>query len=84
VPYYETTFGSLDLNSIPVDNVAKIEIQKGVSSVLYGPNGLAGIINIITKKPGVRPSLDARVETGDDQEYRFSASHGMKVGMLNY
>ena len=57
VPYYETTYGSLNLDSIPTDNVAKIEIQKGVSSVLYGPNALAGVINIITKKgPNGLPS----------------------------
>ncbi len=51
VPYYETNFGKLDLNQIPVDNVAKIEVTKGGASVLYGPNSLAGVINIITKKP---------------------------------
>ena len=51
VPYYETNFGKLDLNQIPVDNIAKIEVTKGGSSVLYGPNAIAGVINIITKKP---------------------------------
>ena len=31
VPYYETKYGKLDLNQIPVDNVAKIEVTKGSS-----------------------------------------------------
>jgi iron complex outermembrane recepter protein len=84
VPYYETSYGSLDLNSIPADNVAKIEIQKGVSSVLYGPNGLAGVINIITKKATDRPAVGALVEAGDYESRRFTFWHGMKVNKINY
>lgn len=84
VPYYETNYGSLDLNSIPVDNVAKIEVQKGVSSVLYGPNAISGVINIITKKSTTRPSLVARAEVGDYESRRYAISHGMKAGMFNY
>jgi outer membrane cobalamin receptor len=84
VPYYETNYGSLDLNSIPVDNIARIEVQKGVSSVLYGPNAISGVINIITKKSTTRPSLVARAEVGDYESRRYAISHGMKVGMINY
>ncbi len=84
VPYYETAYGSLDLNSIPADNVAKIEIQKGVSSVLYGPNGLAGVINIITKKATDRPALGALVEAGDYESRRYTFWHGMKIKKVNY
>jgi outer membrane receptor protein involved in Fe transport len=84
VPYYETNYGYLNLNTIPVENIAKIVVEKGVSSVLYGPNSLAGVINIITKKPTDRPSLDMKAEYGDYRAYELSASHGMKVGMLSY
>ncbi|WP_196593287.1 TonB-dependent receptor plug domain-containing protein [Pectinatus sottacetonis] len=39
------------LNNIPIDQVEKIEIVKGANSVLYGPQAIGGVINIITKKP---------------------------------
>ncbi len=52
--------------------------------MLYGPNSLGGVINIITKKPTDRPSLDVKAEYGDYQASDLSISHGMKVGMLNY
>ena len=84
VPYYETKYGSLDLNEIPVDNVARIEVTKGAASVLYGPNALMGVINIITKKPTEKPSVDATVEGGPHGTNRESVSHGMKVGMFSY
>lgn len=84
VPYYETSAGKLDLNQIATDNVAKIEVIKGAPSVLYGPNAEAGVINIITKKPSDKPSISASYEIGELDADRFSFSHGMKVGMLNY
>ncbi|MDW7998186.1 MAG: TonB-dependent receptor, partial [Thermodesulfovibrio sp.] len=35
---------------IPIDDIEKIEIVKGPSSVLYGSNAMGGVVNIITKK----------------------------------
>jgi iron complex outermembrane receptor protein len=84
VPYYETNFGKLDLNQIPADNVAKIEITKGAASVLYGPNALAGVINIITKKPAKKLSFDTLAEIGENGTYKLSLSNGMKSGIFNY
>ena len=84
VPYYETNFGKLDLNQIPVDNVAKIEVTKGGASVLYGPNAFAGVINIITKKPAKKISVDALAEIGENGTYKLSLSNGAKVGIFNY
>jgi iron complex outermembrane recepter protein len=84
VPYYETKYGFLDMNEIPVDNVAKIEVTKGAASVLYGPNALMGVVNIITKKPTEKPSVDGTFEIGPNGTNRESLSHGMKVGIFNY
>jgi iron complex outermembrane recepter protein len=84
VPYYETKYGWLDSNEIPVDNVAKIEVTKGAASVLYGPNALMGVVNIITKKPTEKPSAEAILEFGPYGTNRESLSHGMKVGIFSY
>lgn len=84
VPYYETNYGKLDLNQIPVDNIAKIEVTKGASSVLYGPNAIAGVINIITKKPAEKPSAEAVLEVGEYATSKVSLTHGMKKGIFNY
>ena len=84
VPYYETRYGRLDLNQIPVDNVARIEVVKGAPSVLYGPNALMGVINIITKKGTEKIAAQATVEVGPNNTNRESLTHGRKVGMFNY
>lgn len=84
VPYYETKYGGFDLGQIPIDAVAKIEVTKGAASVLYGPNALMGVVNIITKKPTEKPSASATFEMGEDSTYRASLSHGQKLGIYNY
>jgi len=43
--------GVLDLSRISVGNVERVEVVKGPMSSLYGSEALAGVINIITKKP---------------------------------
>ncbi len=84
VPFYETKFGILDLNSVGTDNIAKIEIIKGAPSVLYGANSMGGVVNIITKKGTETPFTSGSVEMSENDTYRFSATHGMKKGIFNY
>ena len=43
--------GVLDLSRISVGNIERVEIVKGPMSSLYGSEALAGVINIISKKP---------------------------------
>lgn len=84
VPYYETNYGKLNLNQLPTSMIARIDIIKGAASVLYGPNAMAGVINIITKKQGIKPSLDALAEVGEDGAYHLNASHGNSLGKFKY
>jgi outer membrane receptor protein involved in Fe transport len=84
VPYYESKFGFLDLNSISTDNIAKIEIIKGAPSVLYGANAEGGVVNIITKKGTEKPFISASLELSENDTYRVSATHGMQKGIFNY
>ncbi|MFW5488696.1 MAG: TonB-dependent receptor [Desulfovibrio sp.] len=84
VPYYETKYGYLDLSSIPSSMISRIEVIKGASSVLYGPNAEGGVINIITKKGGDQPSLSLRGEMGDYGTNREVISGGGQKGIVNF
>ena len=42
--------GDIDYSMLNLNNVERIEVVKGASSVLYGSNAIGGVINIITKK----------------------------------
>ncbi|MDU4960317.1 MAG: TonB-dependent receptor [Sporomusaceae bacterium] len=51
-----STGNSYEWTRINLNNVERIEIVRGIASSLYGSDALAGVINIITKKPG-KPEL---------------------------
>jgi outer membrane receptor for ferrienterochelin and colicins len=51
VPLVGRSAGTLNLSRVSVGNIDRIEIVKGASSALYGSEALAGVINIITKRP---------------------------------
>ena len=38
-----------------INNIERIEVIKGPASVLYGSEGMGGVVNVITKKEGSRP-----------------------------
>ncbi|NJK85337.1 MAG: Plug domain-containing protein [Bacteroidales bacterium] len=51
-PVYNYSFGGTFWETLPVDlnDVERIEVIRGPSSALYGPNAVNGVINIITKR----------------------------------
>lgn len=53
------TTNAVDLNQIDVNSIERIEIVEGPMAVSYGPDAIAGVINIITRKP-IHNQLSAR------------------------
>jgi iron complex outermembrane receptor protein len=51
IPVYEPFFNSFDLKTFPAEEIENVKVIKGASSVLYGPNALGGVVNIITRRP---------------------------------
>lgn len=70
--------GVLDLSRISVGNIDRVEIVKGPMSSLYGSEALAGVINIITKKPeiGFKGSIFGQIIQKGAQEYRAELQYG--------
>ncbi len=83
VPMNDVYSTDIDLSSIPVRNIAKIVVNRGVSSVLYGTDGAAGTINVVTKKPD-KPFVDAKVEYGVPDSAAVSAAHGNAIDAFYY
>ncbi|MCH1921529.1 TonB-dependent receptor [Shewanella sp. A3A] len=73
---------SVDLNSIPVAMIQRVEILKDGASAVYGSDAIAGVINIITKKDFDGFQVDAKSSTtdrGDGQTYEGSLLYGFNT-----
>ncbi|GIU50415.1 ferric enterobactin uptake receptor [Shewanella sairae] len=66
VPASSTEDGQFDPSVIPTNQIARVDVSVGPTSVLYGPGGSAGVINIITKQGDASPSLSGKVESAPD------------------
>lgn len=51
----------LDFNRFLTADIAEIQVQKGYVSVLNGPGGLGGAINLVSRKPTKEVELEGRV-----------------------
>lgn len=74
--------GVIDLNSIPLSFIDRIEILRGGASAIYGADAIAGTVNIILKKyaPGLETSARIGISArGDAGMKRFSSGFGMRT-----
>lgn len=76
-PVIGRTRGTLDLERLGVSGVERVEIVKGPSSSLYGSEALAGVVNIITRRPeGVSAALQTRLETNATRDFTLEGEAG--------
>jgi len=67
--------------SIDINDVERIEIVRGPSSPLFGPNAVTGVINIITKRLGDSKTIaSANVQAGTLGTAIANASVGKQLG----
>ena len=55
LPLFGQQGGGLGLLQIPPMDLGQVELIKGVSSALYGAGAMAGVVNLIARRPGTEP-----------------------------
>jgi iron complex outermembrane receptor protein len=64
IPVYVPYDGYVDFNRFQTSDIAEIEVSRGYTSSLLGPNALGGSINLVTQTPTRKYDGDALIGTG--------------------
>jgi outer membrane receptor protein involved in Fe transport len=63
VPINQAVGGSVDLSTLPLGDVERIEVYRGVTPIAFGESALGGVVSISTRAPE-RDSLTVRAGLG--------------------
>jgi len=72
----------IDLSLLPTDALESIEITKGIPSVVYGANTIAGVVNVFSLKPQNKGNFS--VQLGENNYQKYSGFLNNKIGKINY
>ena len=84
IPVADPYYGDLDLGQLPIFDVTRISVTRGAASPLYGPNGLGGVINVVTAQGGEVPGVTARLRLSNNNTILGHASTGGRSGRINW
>ncbi|MBS1771350.1 MAG: TonB-dependent receptor plug domain-containing protein [Bacteroidetes bacterium] len=83
MPMYDGFAGGFGILTIPPLDLKQIELVKGAASTLYGGGAIAGLVNLISKRPMFRQELDALVNYTSLQEFNaniYASKRNQKIG----
>ncbi|MBN2198698.1 MAG: TonB-dependent receptor plug domain-containing protein [Candidatus Aminicenantes bacterium] len=78
IPVYEPYYGTFDLKTVAAGDIASVQVTAGPASVLYGPNALAGLVNVVTHRPGDKPRLTLGGVYGQNRTVGADLSGGFR------
>jgi len=81
VPLNRPDQPSVDLSTLPIQNVERVEVLRGPFSALYGSSALGGVINIVTR---ASPQTSVSARGGSFGESADVVSFGGTAGNLTY
>ena len=65
---------AVDLSSIPVDDVERIEVYRGYVPAQFGAQSMGGVINVVTKNPR-KPQTALSLGVGSFGRFKGTLSH---------
>ncbi|CCH55743.1 iron complex outermembrane recepter protein [Fibrisoma limi BUZ 3] len=80
VPVYVPYDGYVDLARFTTFDLSEINVSKGFTSVVYGPNTLGGAINLVSRRPQQRLEFDGRAGLLSGRGHRLNLNIGSNLG----
>ncbi|MDD5456453.1 MAG: TonB-dependent receptor [Candidatus Margulisbacteria bacterium] len=82
VPQNDINNDSILWESIPIDNIERIEIIRGGSSAIYGAGAVGGVINIVTQKPTDKLSGKALAGYNEKNSYWYDLRFSLPLNLV--
>jgi len=76
IPISVPNDGYVDAGSLSTGNLSQITVDKGLSSALYGPNAMGGVINLVSRRPEKNFEGDIALGVNEVDGYRSSINLG--------
>lgn len=80
IPVYVPYDGYVDLARFTTADLAAIDVSKGFSSIVYGPNSLGGAINLVSRKPSKKFEFDGAIGLIDTDGQKSNLNIGSNLG----
>ena len=74
------TAGSTAFNFIPINNIERIEVNRGARSSIHGSDAIGGVINIITHKKQEKPTTQIGTSFGGENTQAYRLRHIGQTG----
>lgn len=84
IPVYVPYDGYVDLARFTTFDLAAVDVSKGFSSVLYGPNSLGGAINLVSRKPSKILEYDGSLGMINENGYKGNINIGSNLGKFYF
>jgi iron complex outermembrane receptor protein len=73
VPLNSAQVGAVDLSTLPVGLLERIEVSRGGGSVQAGSDAIGGVVNLVTRRPGGPRRSEASFSGGSFDTYHGTA-----------
>ena len=75
--------GGFNFGNLMTGNIERIEVLRGSQSVLWGSQAIAGVVNMVTRRPTEELQINARGEYGFRDTVNLVANASGKTGPLS-
>jgi vitamin B12 transporter len=76
--------GTVDLSTIPLAIVDRIEVSRGGGGTRAGSGAIGGVVNVVTRRGTGKPRTSAAVTGGSFGTWQGSLSHSDRAGPVDY
>jgi outer membrane cobalamin receptor len=76
--------GTVDLSTLPLALVDRIEVARGGGSAQEGSGAIGGVVNVVTRRPTGEPETHASLGAGSFGTWQGSLSHADRAGPVDW